>query len=248
MNKSDIDIKLLHEDPERLLIKYQPVIRIIVRSLAYQGYLPRRDMADLVQEVNRKLLERFQKIRGQYNGKCKFKTYFSVVVRHLCLEEFRKLRIVAEPKEEMYEEASGESAADNLIIMQEFNRLQRALNLFTGERPALWAAFRFMADLPITADQLTGFEIDPGVEGREELAAELNSAVRIQKKEKMEVLSRVFSRLEKKSRAADAIRKWYSSRVEELVGLMNGNPPHSAYTAETLQILIEKSEMKENST
>jgi hypothetical protein len=148
----------------------------------------------------------------------------------------------------LYEQVSEESAADHLIVMQEFNRLQRALNLFTGERTALWAAIRFMADLPVTADQLTGFDIDPGIEGREELAAELNSATGIQKREKMEVLSRVLSRLEKKSRAAEAIRKWYTSRMEELVGLMNGNPPHSAFTAETLQILIEKSEMKENST
>lgn len=248
MNRNDRDIKLLNEDPDRLLIQYQPVIRIIVRSLAYQGYLPKREMADLVQDVNRKLLERFPRIRSQYNGKCLFRTYFSVVVRNLCLEEFRRMRIVAEPKTEVYEQASGESAADNLIIIQEFQRLQRALNLFTGERPALWTAIRFMADLPVSAEHLSGFEMDPGLEIREKLATELNSGANLQKREKMEVLSRVFNRLEKKNRAPDAIRKWYSSRLEELLGLMNGNPPHSAYSAETLHLLIEKSELEGNLT
>jgi hypothetical protein len=62
----------------------------------------------------------------------------------------------------------------------------------------------------------------------------------------MEVLSAVFNQLERKSRTADALRKWASSRLDEILILMNGKPPKSAYTIEILYILLEKADLTEN--
>ncbi|MFA5815176.1 MAG: sigma-70 family RNA polymerase sigma factor [Bacteroidales bacterium] len=246
MQRNDIDIKFLREDPEKLLIRYQPIIRMIVKNLAFQGYLPKRDINDLIQDVNRKLIERLPRIRDQYNYKSQFKTYFSVVIRNLCLEEFRKVRFVAEPQSEIYEQTAAETSTDQLVIRQEYERLHRALRMFGRERPAVWIVLRCFADLPVTPDEFLGYDLDPGADLRIQLAAHVNDTIQLQKREKMEVLSTVFNQLDRKPRTADALRKWSSSRLDELVILMNGKPPRSAYTVEILYILIEKAEFLEN--
>lgn len=246
MQNNEADIRYLREDPGKLLIRYQPVIRIIVKNLAYQGYLPRRDINDLIQDVNRKLIERLPRIRDQYNYKSKFKTYFSVVIRNLCLEEFRKVRLVAEPQPEIYEQTAAEASTDQLMIRQECERLQRAIRLFGREECALRIVLRCFADLQVAADDFTGFEMNAGADLRMQLAAEVNGTLQLQKREKMEVLSAVFNRLDRKPRTADALRKWTSSRLDELVILMNGKPPRSAYTIEILYILMEKADYTEN--
>lgn len=246
MDRNESDIRLLREDPGKILIRYQPIIRVIVKNLAFHGYLPKRDINDLIQEVNRKLIERLPRIRDQYNGKSQFRTYFSVVIRNLCLEEFRKARLVAEPLAEIYEHTDFESSTDQLTIRQEYERLHRAIRLFGREERGLWMVLRCFSDLPVTPDELSGFELDPGAEIRGRLATMVNDTIQMQKREKMEALSAVFNELERKPRTADALRKWTSSRLDELVVLMNGKPPRSAYTVEILCILLEKSEYSEN--
>jgi RNA polymerase sigma factor (sigma-70 family) len=246
MTINDTDIRLLRENPEKLLIRYQPLIRLIVKNLSYQGYLPRREISDLTQDVNRKLVERLPRIRTQYNGKSRFRTYFSVVIRNLCLEEFRKVRLVAEPQAEPYENMQQEVSAEPMLIRQEYERLHRAVRLFGREEPAIWIALRCFSDLPVKGDQLVGFDRDPGLEVRDQLAVLLNDTLQQQKKEKLEALSQVFSQLDNKARNAEAVRKWSAGRIEEVITLMNGKPPVSAYTADILYILIEKSEYVEN--
>ncbi len=246
MDNNDTDVRLLREDPEKLLIRYQPVIRIIVKNLAFHGYLPKRDVSDLMQDVNRKLIERLPKIRDQYTNKSKFRTYFSVVIRNLCLEEFRKVRIVSEPQAEIYEQTSQESATDQLTIRQEYERLRRAFRLFGREENALWIALRCFADLEVASDHFSGFELDPDEKKRGQMAEIVNGAMQSNKRDKMEALSIAFNQIEKKPRTPDAVRKWSSSRLDELLVLMNGKPPRSAYTLEILYILMEKAEYSEN--
>jgi DNA-directed RNA polymerase specialized sigma24 family protein len=239
---NDEDIRLLNEDPGKLLIRYQSTIRIIVKSLAFKGYLPRRDISDLIQDVNRKLVERMPRIRRQYNGRCRFSTYFSVVVRNLCMEEFRKLKILAEPQPEAYERVSPESAADPLVIRQEYERFCRALRLFYREEPALWLTFKVMADLDIVETDLDRFGKQLSPDRADWVISQCGEAIHKSKKEKFVILSDVLTAFEEKEKSPDALRKWFSSRLGEILSLMNGNPPRSAFTLEILIILIEKSE------
>lgn len=229
-----------------MLVRYQPVIRMIVKSLAFQGYIPKRDINDAIQDVNRKLVERLPRISEQYNNKSQFRTYFSVVIRNMCLEEFRKVKLVEEPFAEIYEQSVAETSSDQLVIRQEYERLQRAIRLFGRENNAIWILLRCLADLPVSPDELAGFEKDPGIELRMKLADELNGTVQLPKREKLVVMSAVFSQLYHKPRTADALRKWTSTRLDDLIVLMNGKPPRSAYTVEILCILIEKLEFGEN--
>jgi RNA polymerase sigma factor (sigma-70 family) len=246
LSENEIDIRLLRENPRELLLRYQPLIRLIVKSLAYKGYLPKRDIPDLVQDVNRKLVERLERIRDQYNYKSRFKTYFSVVVRNLCMEEFRKLRVITEPQPEIYEHTASEEATDQLMIRQEFERLQRAVRLFYRDEQAIWLTMRVLADIGIDAADLARFEKDPGLVIRRQLARQLNATFRHSRKEKLRELSLALSQLDERNRTPDAIRKWFTSRLDEILELMNGNPPRSAYTLDILLILIEKIESEKN--
>lgn len=246
MQGNDIDISLLQDDPEKLLIRYQPIIRIIVRNLAFQGCLSKRNINDLVQEVNSKLIERLPKICQSYNYKSQFKTYFSVVVRNLCLEEIRKVRLVEEPQAEVYEQSTTGSLTDQMVINQEYERLQRALRMFGKECASLRIVLRSFADLPVTPEDFNGFVPEVDAETRDRLTLQLNETLQKQKQEKLEVLSLILNQVEPKARTADALRKWASSRLDELVNLMNGNPPRSAYTIDILYILLEKTEFSEN--
>jgi RNA polymerase sigma factor (sigma-70 family) len=243
---NEIDVRLLREDPGKLLIRYQPVIRFIVRNLAYQGYLPRRDIVDLTQDVNRKLVERMPRIRDQYTGKCLFRTYFCVVIRNLCLEEFRKVRLVAEPRAELYENTAPEAASDPLVIRQEFERLQRALRLFGAESQPVWIVLRCFAGLPVTANDFSGLAGQTELADREHMAESVNQTLNLQKRDKIEILATLLTPYFPRARTPEAFRKWTSSRLDELLSLMNGRPPKSAYTLEILYILLEKSEIAEN--
>jgi hypothetical protein len=118
--------------------------------------------------------------------------------------------------------------------------------MFGKERQSIWVMLRCLADMPIGADDLIGFESDPGEGVRIQMAIRINQTLQTQKREKMDVLSEVFNQMERKPRTPDALRKWSTSRLDELVDLMNGNPPTCAYTADILFILIEKTELVEN--
>jgi RNA polymerase sigma factor (sigma-70 family) len=243
MHSNETDIRLLKEDPWKLLTRYQPVIRIIVKNLAYQGSVPKREIRDLIQDVNRKLVERLPRIVKGFNGQSQFRTYFSVVIRNLCLEELRKVRVVMEPESENYEQTSASITSDRLLIRQEYERLQRALHLFGPEKPAIWISLRLLAELEVSPEDFLDFGSDPGPEERARLAGRINGALQAQKKDKIDVLCEVLNRLGGKPRNPESVRKWTASRLGELAALMNGNPPHAAYTPEILYILIEKAEI-----
>jgi hypothetical protein len=99
-----------------------------------------------------------------------------------------------------------------------------------------------MADLDVLPADLIRFNRSWQPGEMESLALRCNQTLHKSKKEKLAVLSEVLATLEEKPRSADAVRKWFSSRLEEVLARMNGNPPRSAYTLEILIILLEKSE------
>ena len=240
MERNAIDIRLLRDDPHQLILHYQPIIRIIAARSIEQSSWSRNELPDLVQEVNRKLLERIDRIRQLYNGKSLFRTYFSVVVRNMCLEETRKSRMVAEPPPGKYRGLTHESTLNDLTIRQEMERLKRALRLFHKEELTLWLALRCQFDLTVQSHHLASHSVAIPADQEDQILELLNSAAGLQKKDKLEILGRVFCMLGEKDRNPEALRKWFKSRLEEVLALMNGRPPRSAYTEETLQILMEK--------
>jgi hypothetical protein len=53
------------------------------------------------------------------------------------------------------------------------------------------------------------------------------------------LLQPILCKLEKSSISADSLRRWMNRRIIEILDLLNGSPPTSAHSRETLGILFE---------
>lgn len=242
MDDNQTDIRLLQDDPDELIIRYQPLIRIIIRQYYYRGCISRHEVDDLVQDVNRKLIERMPRIQKLYNGRSRFRTYFSVVIKNVFLEEVRKVRMVTEPHPEAYGMTGRETVVDQLVIRQEIERLRRLIRLFGKESPLLDLILRLFTDLPVRRDDLLAFPHSLNGDEILQLETDLNGTLGLHRRQKLMVISQALAGLGMKLRKPDALRKWYTSRLGELLSWMNGDPPHSHYQEETLLILLEKGE------
>lgn len=245
MDQNDHEIGLLKNDPGKLLDLYQELIRIIVRKYQQLGYVAMRESEDMVQEVNHCLVERIGKIKEQYNGTSSLRTYFSVIIKNICREEFRKNPKVEEPQTPDYHKLEGSvEPIDVFLIHQEYQRFEKVLKLMFNDRPRYYIMLRYILDLIISSGHI--LEEFPGVkeDSLAEVVVLLNNQDEITKKEKFEKLSGVFEVLEGCYTSPDSLRKWFASRLKECLALMNGNPPRSAYSLESIQILIEKHEEK----
>ena len=248
MDRNQVEIKLLKSEPRKLLLKYQPIIWTIVRNYFSKGMVRFREQEDLVQEINKKLLERMPRIQAQYNYSSKLRTYFSVIIRNICLEEYRKISMVSEPDPEPYiiSDAS-ESPVDLFLFNQEYERLQRILVFFNKEQARLNLLLKVFNNLKVETKDLELFPGNRSEVDQDQLLEEINACQDQIKKRKFDLISKVLSSLEGKLTPSESLRKWYSSRLGECLKLMNGDPPTSSYTAESLGLLLEQVNVKENS-
>ncbi len=240
MDRNKVEIHLLQNNPDKLLLKYQQTIRIIVRLQVKRGLIRRADQEDLIQEINRKLIERLPRIQKQYNGSCQLRTYLSVIIRNMCLEELRKNEAVYEPEPAPYQSQLLEEDIDPFLIDQEYERFERVLMTFGKESARLGLIMKYMSGVGVTANELLDFPVKIRHQTKHELCQVLNTAIDDQRKIKFTKLTIAITRLERKHIPPDSLRKWYSARLTICLRLMNGNPPRCAYTAESLELLIER--------
>lgn len=243
MGQNEKEIWLLLNDPDKLIGLYQDLITAIVNKYTRLGFVADRESPDLVQDVNQKLLERIGRIQKQFNGKSLLRTYFSVIVRNICREEFRRNPKVEEPKPPEYHRLDKADAnVDAIIIRQEYNRLDRVLKLFFGDKPRFIIMLRFILNLEITHEHIQECFPDFHLGDVDDLVKNMNYSQELTKKESYEILSETLQMLEGQYTSPDSLRKWYVSRSRDCLDRMNGHPPRSRYTIEAIQILIEKYE------
>jgi RNA polymerase sigma factor (sigma-70 family) len=244
MGQNDREIWLLLNDPGKLIALYQDLITVIVHKYKRLGYVTVRESDDLVQDVNHKLLERIARIQDQYNGKSQLRTYFSVIIRNICREEFRKNPKLEEPQPPDYHRLEkSEFPIDRFIIRQEYERFEKVLKLLFDDRSRFILMFWYMVNLKISAQLLESLYPDIKIENLEGLEEQLNESGEKTKKERFENLSEILQVFEGYYTSPDSLRKWYFSRSKDCVDRMNGNPPRSGYNLESIQILIEKQEI-----
>lgn len=242
MDRNEVEIRLLKEDPDQLILEYQGMIWTIVRSMSASGRLPRIEHADLVQEINRKLLERLPRIRDQFSQVSRLRTYFSVIIRNICLEEFRRSQAISEPAPVPYEPAElFVEPNDLLLVAQEFERLRRVLVLMGQDGATLNVLLRLLNGVAVRESDLravASYQQQPA--DWAERVAEVNRLQGCQKKVLFGRMSDILHQLGSKKIPPDSLRKWYTTRLETCLRLMNGDPPRSAYDTETIGILIER--------
>lgn len=241
MDRNKVEIKLLQKTPEKLLLRYQEMIRTIVRIQSSKGLIKHGDIDDFVQEINKKLLERMKRIQNQYNHSSQLRTYFSKIILNICLEEMRKGSQVMEPQPEHYGKSEiADEPVDNFLFKQEYERFERVILLLDHKGRKILLLLKMMYDLPVYRKDLVEFSYHISDSTIDQIFLDIKACRNKLKKEKLAVFSKILYLLEGKEVPPDSLRKWYRTYLDECLRLMNGNPVRSSYTEDSLAILIEK--------
>ena len=242
LNSNDEDIRLLADDWHQLLLKYQKVIEIIVKQHFRKGYFRGQQIEDIIQNINLKLLEsRLERISKQYNGSVLFATYFSRIIANLCIEEHRRLK-----KWQFFSISEHLLLTDDhmdiaLNIAVECKRLERILWLTGRSRNKLEVCLKLIFKLPLDRRALDTY--CPKLTDRHKKALLGVFAQPVHKLTETEIYQRinpVFNYCENKLSTPDALRKWVNVKLNEMLALLNGEPPNRKnYTKDTLGILLE---------
>jgi len=245
MTENDHEIWLLKNQPGELIASYQRLVSVIVHRYRKQGFISSRETGDLIQDINKILLERVERIQDQYNERSSLRTYFSVIVKNICREKFRRLNVLEEPQSPDYHKLEkSEPPVEALLVHQEYERFEKVLRLMFWDGIRFILIFRYIFNFKISRFHIINLNdsIDKAEVDKMNIFLNSNDAGGT-KKAKFKMLSDALHVIEGEYTSPDSLRKWFSSRSKECIDLMNGKPPRSAYTIETLQILIEKYEL-----
>ena len=241
MTDNEKDITLLHSDPHSLLLKYQETVKIIVKKYIIAGMFKASDFEDIVQEVSSTLLVKIPAMQAQYNGMSLFKTYFSVIVRNICLKEHVKFKkeIAAEQQEidGLIDRGHGE---DKILIEEEVRRFKNILSLYYRQRPKLLLCLKLHYRIPLTYEDLSTWYPQCSLQDSETLLRHFG--IPFDNEDDLEIfktLTPVMNKNENKTNSVDAVRKWTDSKIQEIIKLLNGTPQRRSHTEETLKILVD---------
>jgi len=241
MTENEKDIELLQSDPGALILKYQETVKIIVKKYILAGMFKPSDFDDIVQEVTSTLLVKMPAIQTQYNGKSLFRTYFSVIVRNICVKEHGKFKkeIPVEQKDTdaLTDRGHGE---ENIFIEEETRRFRNILSLYYRQRPKLLLCLKLHYRIPITHEDVRLWYPECSSQDRDTLLGQFG--INFDGMDDVEIfrtLTPVMNRNEGKLNSVDAIRKWTDSKIHEIIELLNGNPQRRNHNEETLKILVD---------
>lgn len=237
------DIRLLSENPQFLVVKYQNLIYAIVLKFIRIGYFTGQDKKDVLQCINEKLLLKMDNIRDHYNGYSLFKSYFAQIISNLCKEtqkrEKTKIVFVRMSREEMAN-LPYHGPVEDIFLEDEFFILNNILESYHDLQQKLELCLSVYFRIPFNITQLRKFCPDQNeefYENSEIIATRLHN---LSDKAVFELLAAIINRKTLKSNTKDCMRKWVKTKIGELVIQMNCSMGKSYYTMESFQVLFEK--------
>jgi RNA polymerase sigma factor (sigma-70 family) len=240
-SQNAIDLAFLRTDPQKLLLRHQETIRIIVKIFIRSGMFRASEFEDLIQHLNAHLLERMPQIRSQYNGSSLFRTYLSNIIRHECVDIRRMRR--KEPSFFPLDNTAAppDPAPDQRLLIEHDIRVLRAiLRQFGSTRPRLILCLKLYYRIPITRQDIVTWAPGAPQEEIDHLLQVFGGEYRhLTAGRVFSLFHPILCRLEKSSLSADSLRRWMDRRIIEILDLLNGSPPTSAHSRETLGILFE---------
>ena len=237
-----IDERLLAEEPDALIAKYQEIIKIIVKKFIASKMFHAADFEDIVQTVNEDIVKKIGAIQRNYNGKALLKTYFSAIVRNSCLKIYQKQ--CREMKMLSFEE--GDSAEEGTVTNQleieyDLKRLERILGYYAKKLGRLLLCAKLYFQIPIERRDILHCFSGCSEEDITMLHGQFGfHQERRTLKQVYHIITPILNKYEGKSNTEDAVRRWTEDKFAEIIRLLNAVPHCSTYDKETLQILFEK--------
>ena len=241
MTQNEIDIDLLHRDPHTLLVAYQETIKIIVKKYIEGGMFRASEFEDIVQEINAGLLPKIPSMQAHYNGISLFRTYFSVIVRNMCLRMYRTRKREIEIVEEKEDDARGQNVIENMYLIEDLRRrFKEVLGLYGKQTGKLMLCLKIYYRIPLVSQEILNWFPHLSLNDRQTLLDRFGVGYEpMSDSEVYGILSPIMNREENKTNSVDALRKWTDSKIEEIIEVLNGEPKRSAHTKETLKILVD---------
>jgi DNA-directed RNA polymerase specialized sigma24 family protein len=241
MTDNDRDVELLRSNPHALLLKYQETIRIIVKKYIEAGMFKAPEFEDIVQEINASILAKIPAMQRQYNGRSLFKTYFSVIVRNICLKAHRRgqkdIDFLQEDLSAYFVENSHEKRS---VIEHEVSRFRTVLSLYDRQRPKLLLCLKLYFRIPMTPEDIRLWYPECSGEDQAILMGHFGRKYdQLSDIDIYKIVTPIMNRNEKRSNSVDAIRKWTDSKVREIIDLLNKRPKRTNHSVETLKILVD---------
>lgn len=244
MTQNEKECDWLVHDLSRLLTHYQPVVEIVFRQFMARGFFQKEEKEELVQEVNLQLLEKkLASIRTHFKGTVLLKTYFSKVVynsfQEIARHRSRQPDFVGE--ETLLHTANNQlSPIQQLAIRDEMHRLEGILKGFQRKRhKAEFNLKLFVRFLLIEAD--IQFYNSPKTAQPIELIRQhfFQAYDTLSDKEVYAIAVQLYNIIEQKNNDGDSLRRWIDGVSRRIIELLNGTPPVSAHTVESLKALLQ---------
>jgi len=233
---------LLDHNPGTLVLIY----KTLITKYIYKRHHYKDDVEEVVQEIIARFLhDKIRGIRRRFDFENPelptFTSYFLVTIRNIYIDILRKEsrgRNLADSDakiETVSDDRSGDMLS-SLILEEEFRKFNGLMKLYYKSAPKLNLALKVKFNIPVDdADVLACFP-DCTDEERQFLTG--RSRLFAKNRKSMEKLVPVFNKYEGKSNNPDTLRKWISTRLEEIKRHMNRIHDKSPYNNSTISDLI----------
>jgi DNA-directed RNA polymerase specialized sigma24 family protein len=241
VTENEKDIELLRTRPRELVAKYQSAIEAIIAHFTESGLLKASDFEDHRQAINLMLLDKLPQMQANYSGAAQFRTYLSAIVRNMCREIYRRGK--REPQIvplEDYDIPDGDAMQPRYEIEAVCRRLEVILTLYHSERPKLELLLRIHFHIRITLELAQRAFPFAGWHELRSFVAAMKKTEEISDHETYASLMPWINNFEGKANAPDTFRKWMDAKINDVIQLLNGDPPTRHFTRKTLKILLEK--------
>ena len=233
---------LLSNDPGTIALIYKDLIFKFI----FKRHWNKEEVEEIVQEIiTRFLLNKTEAIRRRFNFDDPelptFTSYFMVTVRNIYIDiirkETRSRNLVENDMEiEKLSDNRKRDMLNTLILEEEFKKFNALIKLYHRTGPKLNLTLKIKYNIPIEdTDILTCF---PDCSEDEKNLFMENRGNYIKNRRSMERIVPIFNKYEGKSNNPDTLRKWISTKLEEIKRQMNNIHPESPYNNSTISDLI----------
>ena len=248
------DVRLLHENPQNLMLKYQPLVSYIVSKVFYSNNHPASIQGDLEQEIIQELIEKADYIRGNYDPSLLFRNYIWSVINHSFLNQLKKRKwrfnfgYEQGPDAELQVQEIG---SDYLLCLEDgFRQFREILHSYNHERAKLEICLKAAFSLPsLCSDFITLF--DPAKssfteEEIETICRELNKSTRVNgfsQSQRFAIIEPLLSKAFKANARVESYLHWTNEQVAKIILKLNQNGLR-CFNRDTFKILVEMYYMK----
>jgi hypothetical protein len=242
MTENERDVLQLRERPGDLAIRFRPVVRLLVLRFVQSGALPSGELEEFAQAATEKLLLRLPSLASHYDGTACVVTYVSAAIRNICLTLLHK-RSRGQQFQPFPEDLAGpayEPMAE-MLIDDEVAMFGAILSQYHRRRSRLVLGLKLYFRHPISREDILlwhprcpGSDLDVllGVFGKD--------YDHLEEKDVFGILSPITAKAEGREIHPDSLRRWIAEKVDEIVLLLNGEPPISHHSHETVKLLAER--------